>query len=223
MNACSGLSNASDHADILPLDTRVAGVESQKRQTRRPSAFRGMTSSCPIGRATWTSSTWRFGESGGERRNDDVQTERSLCVHSYNPTFLLPIHAPPALSPSDLGTAGTATGRQTGTGSAQITLPSISNVAQTPLLGFKPMRLYQIIGLTGQTPLDFFDAYHQGGEGAGKLYSLREAREKIYGPLVVFPEGTTSNGRALLRFGKDVLADVDVPVRRGSVWVTFFR
>lgn len=217
------MSDAFDLANTLFLNMRAADAESQKRQTRRPSAFRGMTSSCPTGRATWISSTWRFGELGGELRGDCVYTERSLCLHSYNPTFLLPIHAPPALSPSDLGTAGTATGRQTGTGSAQITLPSISNVAQTPLLGFKPMRLYQMIGLTGQTPLDFFNAYHQGGEGAGKLYSLREARDKIYGPLVVFPEGTTSNGRALLRFGKDVLADVDVPVRRGSVWVTSFR
>lgn len=85
------------------------------------------------------------------------------------------------------------------------------------------MRLHQIIGLTGQTPLNFFDAYHQQSEGGGKLYSLREARDTIYGPLVVFPEGTTSNGRALLRFSKDVLADVDVPVRRGIVWLTFFR
>ena len=54
--------------------------------------------------------------------------------------------------------------------------------------------------------------------------SLRNARKKEMGPVVVFPEGTTGNGRALLRFGEGTLSENDVGGEQdGIVWVKYIK
>lgn len=41
---------------------------------------------------------------------------------------------------------------------------------------------------------------------------------------MLFPEGTTGNGRAILKFGEGILAEGDVGGDdEGIVWVKFFR
>lgn len=43
------------------------------------------------------------------------------------------------------------------------------------------------------------------------------------GPVVVLPEGTTGNGRGLLRFGKGIGKGIKVPMNGGKVWIVYFR
>jgi len=56
----------------------------------------------------------------------------------------------------------------------------------------------------------------------GTLYrTLAEARAKSPGPVLLFPEATTSNGRAVLKFGEGVIAEE--PGKEGVVWIKFMR
>lgn len=111
------------------------------------------------------------------------------------------------------------TGRHTGTGSARLStaLPS-STGPQPPLTGYIHVPLLALLKRTGALP-------PHGSDAKPTYRTLREARRKAPGPVVLFPEGTTSNGRALLRFGEGVLADGDVASDEipGRVWVKFFR
>lgn len=134
----------------------------------------------------------------------------------FNPVFALPIHEPP--QPSDQSSQS-VTGRQTGTGSSNINLPSISAVPASPLLGYLPVGLFDLIRFTGLTPAQYPSTQ------AGQLMTLERLCQQAPGPVVMFPEGCTTNGRGLLRFGKDLFGPEgwEVPVRKRSVWVCLFK
>jgi 1-acyl-sn-glycerol-3-phosphate acyltransferase len=62
----------------------------------------------------------------------------------------------------------------------------------------------------------------KGEQFDGTLYkTLAEARRKASGPVLLFPEATTSNGRAVLNFGDGVIAE-EVGAE-GMVWIKFMR
>ncbi|RSH89072.1 hypothetical protein EHS25_002738 [Saitozyma podzolica] len=128
----------------------------------------------------------------------------------YNPTFLLPIFAPiETATPSR-----PSTGRHTGTGSAALStsLPSPS------LLGYLPVPLGGMLARTGSLPEEHPTAPR------GMYKTLKDARRRERGPVVLFPEGTTGNGRALLKFADGTLAEGDLGgYDEGIVWIKFFR
>jgi hypothetical protein len=129
----------------------------------------------------------------------------------YNPTFLLPIFEPLPLS----STNPTLTGRHTGTGSANISTPS---TPQPSFLGYLPIPLLQMLVRTGGLPPTFevmpVEAYK----------SLKAARRGEKKAVVLLAEGTTSNGRAVLKFPEGVLAEGDIGKDdEGVVWLKFFR
>jgi hypothetical protein len=141
-------------------------------------------------------------------------------TNRFNPTFALPIHTPPAVDPSR---SASVTGRQTGTGSSNIDLPSISSVPSSPLLGYLPVSLFTILNLTGHTPAHFYSSQYEG-KGV-KLYTLEELCDRAPGAVVLFPEGTTTNGRGLLRSSEGLFGSQgwEVPVRKRAVWVCWFK
>jgi 1-acyl-sn-glycerol-3-phosphate acyltransferase len=54
--------------------------------------------------------------------------------------------------------------------------------------------------------------------------TLRDARRREKGPVVLFPEGTTGNGRAVLRFPEGTIGEADMGGDdEGIVWIKFFR
>ncbi|WVW84291.1 hypothetical protein I302_106322 [Kwoniella bestiolae CBS 10118] len=130
----------------------------------------------------------------------------------HNPTFLLPI-----FSSSTPTTSQSKTGRHTGTGSASIALSSSS--FQPDLIGYQPISLISLLGRTGTLPPTY------DGPPATRYYkTLKDARRKEGRPIVLFPEGTTSNGRAILKFAEGVLDGSDFTGgEEGLVWIKYFR
>ncbi|KAL1405891.1 hypothetical protein Q8F55_007571 [Vanrija albida] len=123
----------------------------------------------------------------------------------HNPTFLLPVFAAPASS-------GETFGRSTGTGSASILLPSSSSRCE----GYVAVSALALLSRTGALPPTL------GEVDAAKVFkTLADARRAAPGPVLLFPEATTSNGRAVLRFGEGVLAE-EVG-KDGIVWIKFTR
>jgi len=143
--------------------------------------------------------------------NYTSQIDILYLAFAYNPTFLLPI-----FKPLDRDAQTTATGRHTGTGSANI---NISNsTVQPDFLGYLPVQLLQLLARTGALPPTFdtipLEAYK----------TLTTARRGEKRPVVLLAEGTTSNGRAVLKFPEGVLAEGDIGRDdEGIVWLKFFR
>lgn len=108
-------------------------------------------------------------------------------------------------------------GRKTGTGSANITMPTPVSTARAraPIRGFKQVSLLRMISLTGRFP--------PFGEDSRGLKSLDEIRKSAGRPVVVFPECTTSNGRALLQFADVFSTEVKVPVKGYSIYIVCIR
>jgi len=80
-----------------------------------------------------------------------------------------------------------------------------------------------MLNLTGHTPAHFYSSQYEG-KGV-KLYTLEELCDRAPGPVVLFPEGTTTNGRGLLRSSEGLFGahGWEVPVRKRAVWVCWFK
>ncbi|KAI1796292.1 hypothetical protein LXA43DRAFT_880282 [Ganoderma leucocontextum] len=136
----------------------------------------------------------------------------------FNPTFILPVVdtldiPPPTEMPAPISRTP---GRRTGTGSAAISSPAARTPMQrTPIRGFRRVGLLRMLASTAHLPL-------VSGATSAKPESLEEIRSKSDAPVVVFPECTTSNGRALLRFA-DVFGDVKLPVMKFKVFIMCVR
>ncbi|QRW16406.1 hypothetical protein RhiXN_04407 [Rhizoctonia solani] len=108
----------------------------------------------------------------------------------YNPQFVLPVCASPTLSATQT-TAPATPGRRTGTGSAQVSTASAARRQQ--ILGFRTASLLEMILATGHVP-------PYGSSTSTVMATIEDIRAQCDRPLVVLPECTTSNGRALIRF-----------------------
>ncbi|CAE6412103.1 unnamed protein product [Rhizoctonia solani] len=114
----------------------------------------------------------------------------------YNPQFVLPICASPAPSAPQTTTPATP-GRRTGTGSAQVATASAARRQQ--ILGFRTASFLEMIIATGHVP-------PYGNSTSTITATIEDIRAQCDRPLVVFPECTTSNGRALIRFSDVFIA-----------------
>ncbi|KAJ7179899.1 hypothetical protein C8R43DRAFT_870267 [Mycena crocata] len=136
----------------------------------------------------------------------------------FNPIFVLPVAE---TIPSPAGAALTSEaishtpGRRTGTGSANVTATSRAATPRVPIIGFCQVSLLSILRFTGCSPPFGMSPV------SGRHQSLEDIRKYAGRPLVVFPECTTSNGRALLRFA-DVFHQ-KVPVRGYNIFVMCVR
>lgn len=81
-----------------------------------------------------------------------------------------------------------------------------------------PISLPDLLARTGSLP----DTCTSPPQGMYK--TLRDARKKERRPVALLPEGTTGNGRAVLRFGEGILAESDVGGdQEGIVWVKYMK
>lgn len=129
----------------------------------------------------------------------------------YNPTFLLPVFSALPAVP----TTQPKYGRSTGTGSANI---STAPLPQPPALGYVKVPFWEMMARTGSLPPT------AAVLPVGAYKTLKEARRKEPRPVVLFAEGTTGNGRAILRFGEGVLEEGDVGGdQNGQVWVKYLK
>ncbi|KAJ7095288.1 hypothetical protein B0H15DRAFT_103727 [Mycena belliarum] len=132
----------------------------------------------------------------------------------FNPIFVLPV---PNTFPSPAVTTQTSEaisftpGRRTGTGSANVAAASRAPIPRIPIGGFRQVSLLSVLRSTGCVP----------PFGSGPSQSLDDIRKHAGRPVVVFPECTTSNGRALLHFA-DVFKE-KVPVKGYNVFVMCVR
>lgn len=146
-------------------------------------------------------------------------TQTNAPRSSFNPVFVLPVCSTldislPSSAPST--PLSRTPGRRTGTGSAAISAPAArAPTARVPLAGFRRVGLLGMLAAAGHLPL----VARAASSPAEALEDVRGAADR---PVVVFPEGTTSNGRALLRFA-DVFAGVKVPVTTHRVFVMCVR
>jgi len=145
----------------------------------------------------------------------------------FNPIFVLPIAQVPSEEIHGPSSSPVRkTGRKTGTGSANISTPTTSissslSRTRVPISGFREVSLLRMIFHTGYVPPFGFDTAKMGSPK-----SLEDIRKKNKGaggrPIVIFPECSTSNGRALLRFA-DVFGGTKAPVKGYSVFVMCVR
>ncbi|KDQ20504.1 hypothetical protein BOTBODRAFT_151226 [Botryobasidium botryosum FD-172 SS1] len=133
----------------------------------------------------------------------------------FNPVFVLPVSdIPPMLENLAPITPVSTPGRRTGTGSAAISSTPRQARPRVPILGFRKVSLLQMINATGKPPAP---------ETSEPYLSIDEIRRKADRPVVVFPECTTSNGRALIRFA-DVFGDKSqVPAKGYNVFLMCVR
>lgn len=87
----------------------------------------------------------------------------------------------------------------------------------TEILGFQPVSLLTLVGLTGQVPP--FGSLN--GSNSKCPLSLENLRKSADRPIVIFPECTTSNGRGLLRFAR--VFSQEVPVEGYQVFFMCVR
>ena len=158
-----------------------------------------------------------------------VRLSHPPCIHAYthsinsvpasfNPMFILPVvdtlDIPPP--PEKLTPLSRTPGRRTGTGSAAISSPTARTPTQrTPIRGFRRVGLLRMLASTAHLPLVL-------GATSARPETLEEIRSTSNAPVVVFPECTTSNGRALLRFA-DVFGGVKLPVMKYTVFIMCVR
>lgn len=104
-------------------------------------------------------------------------------------------------------------GRRTGTGSAALSSPAARvPSARISLAGVRRVGLLSLLRETGAAP----------SVGADGLESLEDVRRAADRPIVVFPEGVTSNGRGLLRF-TDLFPGVATPIKGFKLFLMCVR
>lgn len=106
-------------------------------------------------------------------------------------------------------------GRRTGTGSAAINSLGRNTAQRIPIRGFRTITFFGILRLTGQVP-------PYGYTPHAPIQTLEEIRRSARGPLVLFPECTTSNCRGLLRFA-DVFEGCAVPLKKFKIFIMCIR
>jgi hypothetical protein len=140
--------------------------------------------------------------------NYTSQIDILYLAYRYNPTFLLP-----TFTPLD-ETSTQSTGRHTGTGSANIS----TSQPQPKFLGYTPIPLLALLARTGSLPPT------EEVLSVGSYKTLKGARRGEKRVVVLLAEGTTSNGRAVLKFPEGVLEEGDIGRDdEGIVWLKFFR
>ncbi|CAG8570638.1 8678_t:CDS:10 [Diversispora eburnea] len=83
----------------------------------------------------------------------------------------------------------------------------------------RPISLWTALKLTGSYP----ELVSPIGTKTFSLHELMiEAKNNSWGPIVIFPEGTTSNGRALLKF-IPIFKDYSFPIKNFSINIITFR
>ncbi|KAI9000919.1 hypothetical protein BD414DRAFT_473089 [Trametes punicea] len=137
----------------------------------------------------------------------------------FNPIFVLPVCETLAIPLPEKGASSLISrtpGRRTGTGSAAISSPSTrAPTSRVPIIGFRRVSLLSLIALTGRPPVPEDSL-------TTKPETLEAIRSKADRPVVVFPECTTSNARALLRFA-EVFGDIKLPVSKFKVFLMCVR
>lgn len=105
----------------------------------------------------------------------------------FNPIFLLPVPSEPSEEKTQVDTATIPRRRI-------VTSPSAtrSSSIQIPIKGYERVSLLRMLSLTGNVP-----PYSSTGSN---VQTLDELQAIVTRPLVIFPECTTSNGRAILKF-----------------------
>ncbi|KAH0587461.1 hypothetical protein H2248_006245 [Termitomyces sp. 'cryptogamus'] len=106
---------------------------------------------------------------------------------------------------------------RTGTESANVQPPHKADTFPVAILGFQPISLLTIVGLTGQVP----PFGYMNSSNSKPPLSLESLRKNADRPIVIFPECTTSNGRGLLRFAK--VFRQEVPAKGYQVFVMCVR
>ncbi|KAG5716531.1 hypothetical protein E4T56_gene16317 [Termitomyces sp. T112] len=139
----------------------------------------------------------------------------------FNPIFVLPVSetmpqstAPVNPSPPIAHTPGRT---RTGTKPANVQPPRKADTFPVAILGFQPISLLTIVGLTGQVP----PFGYMNSSNSKPPLSLESLRKNADRPIVIFPECTTSNGRGLLRFAK--VFRQEVPAKGYQVFVMCVR
>ncbi|KAG9018659.1 hypothetical protein FRB90_010859 [Tulasnella sp. 427] len=166
------------------------------------------------GRSAGTPNSWNPSAGDVIVSNWCSWIELLYLAFRWNPIFVLSIAEEPS-NDSQPATPQSTPGRRTGTGSAAISTPTSASRTRVPILGWREASLLEMISHSGQGPL-------VPRKGDSAPLSLEQIRAKADRPLVVFPECTTSNGRAVLRFA-DVFSDVPVPVKAFRVFVMCVR
>jgi hypothetical protein len=105
--------------------------------------------------------------------------------------------------------------RKGGTGSAAIRTHQTQSAQPAQISGFVRVSLLSMVFGTGRIPF-------QASQQSRKFQSLEQIRKTADKPIVVFPECTTSNGRAILQFAP-LFAEYKVPVKGFQVFVMCIR
>ncbi|KAH9977975.1 hypothetical protein BGW80DRAFT_1165715 [Lactifluus volemus] len=164
------------------------------------------------GRSTVSSEPWSPGAGDIIVSNWASWVEILWLGFRFDPIFVLPVSNGPDQQHDTFHETRT-TGRKTGTGSAAISLPGRPTSRRASIIGFRKASLLRMVLSTGNTPLS---------PSNDNYSSLEEIRRTANGPVVVFPECTTSNGRGLLKFA-DVFKDCAIPVKGYKVFVMCVR
>ncbi|KAF8528821.1 hypothetical protein BU17DRAFT_37834 [Hysterangium stoloniferum] len=131
----------------------------------------------------------------------------------FCPVFVIPVVAQSSILPAQAPIKTTP--RRAGTGSAIISSPAARPPAKrVPILGYQVVSLLRIIQLTGSVP--------PANEPGLEIRTLESIRKKSMRPIAVFPECTTSNGRALLRFTEAFGRSI-IPIQGYNVFVMCVR
>jgi hypothetical protein len=108
----------------------------------------------------------------------------------YNPIFVVPVFSPQShQTTKEIGETGN----------------------RVTIIGYRTRTLFQMCRSTGYTPQISTDLTLE----ALPFHSIQASADR---PIVMFPECTTSNGRAILRFS-DSLLDVALPSKKFSVYI----